>query len=71
MSTLNPLAIALQGLGFGAAQIALQGLLTVIDEIMEQEEYRYSGSSLSRHFPALRQRQRKKPAAAIGLALLE
>ena len=38
MSTINPLAIAVQGLGFGAAQIALQGLLQfVVTEVQKAE----------------------------------
>lgn len=35
---INPLAIAVQGLGFGAAQMALQGLLQfVVQEVQKAE----------------------------------
>lgn len=37
---MNPLAIAVQGLGFTAAQIALQGLLQfVADEVKKFEDF--------------------------------
>lgn len=32
MAALDPLAIAVQGLGFGAALVALQGMLAAIEE---------------------------------------
>lgn len=35
---MNPLAVAIQGLGFGAAQVALQGLLAfVVQEVIKHE----------------------------------
>lgn len=38
MTAINPLAIAVQGLGFGAAQIALQGLLQfVVTEVQKAD----------------------------------
>lgn len=32
----NPVAVAMQGLGFGAAQMALQGLLAAMQELEQQ-----------------------------------
>ena len=46
-TSINPLAVAVQGLGFGAAQIALQGLLQyVVDEVKKAEFI--GGNPLSR-----------------------
>jgi hypothetical protein len=42
----NPLAVATQGLGFGAAQIALQGLLQWV--ALEVEKYESAGGGGSR-----------------------
>ncbi len=36
MATLSPLAVALQGLGFAPALIALQGFIAAIDEAIKE-----------------------------------
>lgn len=51
---MNPLAIAIQGLGFGLAQIALQGLLLFV----AQEVVKYDPGSLG---PARRKSRRMQP----------
>lgn len=38
MATLSPLAIALQGLGFAPALIALQGFIAAVDEAIKEIE---------------------------------
>lgn len=35
----NPLIVAIQGLGFGAAQVALQGLLQYVAEEVKKAEF--------------------------------
>ena len=51
---LSPLAIALQGLGFAAAQVALQGMLALIDQAVKQEQQGGGGASLGRRSRRMR-----------------
>lgn len=60
---MNPFAVAIQGLGFGAAQIALQGLLIfAAQEVVKNEQ---NGGS-----PQRRRMRRAPPSWAIP-ALIE
>lgn len=45
---MNPLAIAVQGLGFGAAIVALQGLLAFVAEEVQKAESQSGGGLKTR-----------------------
>lgn len=67
---LNPIAIAMQGMGFGPLLMAVQGLLGVEAEVPVAPTRRHAGVSFEMHVPrwswAERKRRREDDVVVLG-----
>ena len=64
---LNALAIALQGIGFGSLQVALQGLLPIDDTPIPPDVFTMDvGGEIGRYIRRKKRRRREEQAFILG-----